>query len=410
MATLEALLVVPTPAAPAPPPPSPPAARLESSALQIRSDDRRPASDPIEQQRRLFAVELSLETGVRGGDGQTSASLGASSFLDIASWLAGFTARLDRYGSGAAGENQDAPTAATLGALVGRRFRFKHLMFDAAAGPALAFRGNWSVAMAPSATNMSPGAPTSSHNGLLPRGLLSGRLTLGARSTVRTFIGIEGELGATGRLPQARCGACRCGPPAPSWASRWGRCDRPPPAERTSEHRSGPPSDAALMSRLAGGESGALGELYDCHQAMVRRFLARATADAADVDDLLHATFLAAAKSAPRYDGRQSCRPWLLGIAAKHVKRRHRAFGRLIAMLTSLAGARTNSLDPRASLDSRPDVQRALSLLSEAKRVTFLLAELEGLSCPEIASALDIPVGTVWTRLHAARRPSSGRP
>jgi RNA polymerase sigma-70 factor (ECF subfamily) len=41
--------------------------------------------------------------------------------------------------------------------------------------------------------------------------------------------------------------------------------------------------------------------------------------------------------------------------------------------------------------------------LTEPKRITFLMAELEGLTCPEIAEALGIPIGTVWTRLHAAR-------
>jgi RNA polymerase sigma factor (sigma-70 family) len=164
------------------------------------------------------------------------------------------------------------------------------------------------------------------------------------------------------------------------------------------------PPDATIMSRLARGDSGALGELYDRHQESVRRFIARATSDAADVDDLLHATFLAAGKSAARYDGRDSCRPWLIGIAVQHIKRRRYAFGRFIALLTSLGGAGGRIVDPRAALDSRPDVQRALRLLSEAKRVTFLLAELEGLTCPEIGAALNVPIGTVWTRLHAARR------
>ena len=163
-------------------------------------------------------------------------------------------------------------------------------------------------------------------------------------------------------------------------------------------------SDVAIMTRLARGESGALGELYDRHQAPIRRFIARATSDAGDVDDLLHATFLAAAKIAARYDGRESCRPWLVGIAAQHIRRRHRAFGRLVAVLTSLASARASAVDPRSSLDARSDVERAMRLLSEPKRVTFLMAELEGLSCPEIAAALNIPIGTVWTRLHAARR------
>jgi DNA-directed RNA polymerase specialized sigma24 family protein len=62
-------------------------------------------------------------------------------------------------------------------------------------------------------------------------------------------------------------------------------------------------SDSELMTRVAGGDSGALGELYDRYQAPVRRFLTRATADAEDVDDLLHGTFMAAASSAGRYDG-----------------------------------------------------------------------------------------------------------
>jgi RNA polymerase sigma-70 factor (ECF subfamily) len=178
--------------------------------------------------------------------------------------------------------------------------------------------------------------------------------------------------------------------------SRRSKSERSSPAAETS--------DAAIMSRLARGDSGALGELYDRHQAPVRRFVARATSDAGDVDDLVHATFLAAAKSADRYDGRESCRPWLVGIAAQFLRRRHRAFGRLVAVLTSLGSARASAFDPRSTLDARPDVERALRLLSEPKRVTFLMAELEGLSCPEIAAALDIPIGTVWTRLHAARR------
>ena len=42
--------------------------------------------------------------------------------------------------------------------------------------------------------------------------------------------------------------------------------------------------------------------------------------------------------------------------------------------------------------------------MSAKKRETLLLAEVEELSCDEIAGALKIPIGTVWTRLHHARR------
>jgi RNA polymerase sigma factor (sigma-70 family) len=158
------------------------------------------------------------------------------------------------------------------------------------------------------------------------------------------------------------------------------------------------------MNRLASGDSSALGELYDRYHEPIRRFIARATADAEDVDDLVHATFLAAARNASRYDGRSSCRPWLVGIAVQFLRRRRRAFGRLLAVLSSLGGARAAVVDPRASLHARTDVERALRLLGEPKRITFLMAELEGQSCAEIAATLHIPIGTVWTRLHAARR------
>jgi len=163
-------------------------------------------------------------------------------------------------------------------------------------------------------------------------------------------------------------------------------------------------ADPEIMRRLAAGDSSALGELYDRHCHAIRRFLAQATADAEDVDDLAHATFLAAAAISGRYDGRPSCRPWLIGIAAQLLRRRKRTFGRLRAFLSSLGGAQISSADPAPGWEARTDIGRALHALSEPKRVAFLLAEVEGLTCPEIAAALDIPIGTVWTRLHAARR------
>lgn len=163
-------------------------------------------------------------------------------------------------------------------------------------------------------------------------------------------------------------------------------------------------SDAELMSTLASGDIGALAELYDRYHTSVRRFLIRATGNADDVDDLLHATFLACAESASRYDGRESCRPWLMGIAAFQLRRRHRAFGRWLSVLSAFTLVQQVNETVTSEPDERTDVERALARLTEPKRITLLLAEVEGLTGPEIASALGIPVGTVWTRLHAARR------
>jgi RNA polymerase sigma-70 factor (ECF subfamily) len=165
-----------------------------------------------------------------------------------------------------------------------------------------------------------------------------------------------------------------------------------------------PAADPDVLRRLAGGDIGALGELYDRYHDAIRRFVARATCDAEDVDDLVHGTFLEAARSAERYDGRPSCRPWLIGIAAQLLRRRRRSLGQLLKVLSSLRGLRAASADPRPTLQARGDVERALAGLSEVQRVALLMAEVEGLSCAEIAAAMQVPVGTVWTRLHSARR------
>jgi RNA polymerase sigma factor (sigma-70 family) len=177
------------------------------------------------------------------------------------------------------------------------------------------------------------------------------------------------------------------------------------PGSRSAPARATRPlSDPELLSRLATGQLGALGELYDRYQEPLRCFIARATRDAHDVDDLLHAAFLAAAQSAHRYDGRASARPWLVGIAATLLRRRHQSFTRLVRVLGSLKDSLAPPADPHPHLHARTDLERALAQLSEPKRITLLMAEVEGLSCDEIAQALSIPIGTVWTRLHAARR------
>jgi len=166
--------------------------------------------------------------------------------------------------------------------------------------------------------------------------------------------------------------------------------------------------DADLVARVASGDMPALGMLYDRHRAAVLRFAARASGNLHDADDLTHATFLTAAKVAAKYDGRISCRPWLIGIAARTLSHRRRGSARLANFLERL-GRMTDSGadDVPASLLARSDrsrLQSALSKLSDAKRVVLIMFEVEGMSGEEIALALAIPVGTVWTRLHAARR------
>jgi RNA polymerase sigma-70 factor, ECF subfamily len=167
-------------------------------------------------------------------------------------------------------------------------------------------------------------------------------------------------------------------------------------------------TDAAALEALSRGHISALGVLYDRYQASVSSFVRRATNDASDVEDVVHVTFMTAARAAGNFDGRQSCRPWLVGIAARLLHRRKRGlsrWARALRELTVREGERHT--DPHRELSARDEVNRlseALEKLSEPKRIVLLLAETEGLSSEDIATALQIPVGTVWTRLHHARR------
>lgn len=166
-------------------------------------------------------------------------------------------------------------------------------------------------------------------------------------------------------------------------------------------------ADAALLAQIARGDLGALGTLFDRHRAAVRGFAIRATGDHADAEDLVHNTFLTAARIAARFDGRASCRPWLVGIAARLVQQRARRLARVARYLARFATTQPAASDPVPALEARDAlgaVAGALGRMSVAKRVVLLMAEVEGMTCEDIARALDVPIGTVWTRLHHARR------
>jgi RNA polymerase sigma-70 factor (ECF subfamily) len=167
--------------------------------------------------------------------------------------------------------------------------------------------------------------------------------------------------------------------------------------------------DADAIKRVAAGELSAMADIYDRHHGAVFDFVVRLTRDDSDVEDIVHATFLTAARRATTFDGRAPCRPWLLGIAAQLVRRRRRSLARLARALFDFAShlRLAAALDPSDMLVARDELRRmetAFAKLSHAKRAVLLLAEVEGMTCEGIATTLKIPIGTVWTRLHHARR------
>jgi RNA polymerase sigma-70 factor, ECF subfamily len=180
-------------------------------------------------------------------------------------------------------------------------------------------------------------------------------------------------------------------------------------------HRNTSPSpapastDAELLAAISGGDLSALGTLYDRHARHVWRVLYRVTGGDADVDDVLHQTFLQLPRLAASFDGRApSCRSWLCGIATRLALRRGRSTTRFFAMLARLGATdpRLSSLDPEVQTSHREELrtlERAIASMSTKKRAVFVLVELEGLNHAEVSQILQIPLATVRTRLFGAK-------
>jgi RNA polymerase sigma factor (sigma-70 family) len=161
-------------------------------------------------------------------------------------------------------------------------------------------------------------------------------------------------------------------------------------------------TDALLMSRIAAGDLGALGSLYDRYASQLVRFTTRVTG-AGDAEDIVHNVFLRVVKRAASYDSAApSARPWLFAITARVTQERRRSLRRWATALVGMGNQKRRTATPM--LEERSDLVRALMQLTEAKRTTLLLAEIEGFTAEEIATMLKIPIGTVWTRLHHARK------
>ncbi|MFF7634414.1 RNA polymerase sigma factor [Kitasatospora sp. NPDC008050] len=153
------------------------------------------------------------------------------------------------------------------------------------------------------------------------------------------------------------------------------------------------------------------GEIYDRHALAIHRYLARRVGTAV-ADDLTSETFLAAFRVRTRYDlNRPDARPWLYGIATNLVHRHQRG---------ERAGYRAlarSGMEPVAADDHADAVAAQVTASAQVKEIADVLARLTAkerdvlllfawaeLAYHEIADALEIPVGTVRSRLNRARR------
>ncbi|MFG1942391.1 RNA polymerase sigma factor [Nonomuraea sp. NPDC048826] len=154
----------------------------------------------------------------------------------------------------------------------------------------------------------------------------------------------------------------------------------------------------------------AFSTLFDRHALALHRYVTRRLGDSL-ADDIVAEAFLAAFRRRDRYDVRHTdARPWLYGIAANLIGKHHRTESRSYQALArtgvdDVVESYADRVDARVSASAaQRDLARALAELSPDERDVLLMTAWADLSYEEVAQALEIPVGTVRSRLHRARK------
>ena len=157
------------------------------------------------------------------------------------------------------------------------------------------------------------------------------------------------------------------------------------------------------------GEHVSAEELFRSHASYVAAFLGRLGVSAAEIDDLVQEVFLVVHRKGGFEVGAAQPKTWLGAIAVRVASTRRRSLGRRREHANEevLQAAVSPNASPDERLHAKQSlarVQQALSSLDLDHRAVFVLYEIEGQSCQDISRALEVPTGTVYSRLHHARK------
>ena len=170
--------------------------------------------------------------------------------------------------------------------------------------------------------------------------------------------------------------------------------------------------DAGLLRRVAGGDQQALAGLYQRHGRIVLAQIYLVTGDRAVSEEILQDTMLAAWRGAAAFRGDSSVRSWLIAIARRQARDRRRRHRMRTVGDEALAGQPSGAPGPEhVALDRAEvaEVAAAIRALASPHREVLGLVFGAGLSLREAAGVLEVPVGTVKSRMAAARTALSRR-
>lgn len=160
-------------------------------------------------------------------------------------------------------------------------------------------------------------------------------------------------------------------------------------------------SEAELIGRARDGEGSAWEILVRKHQESVFRLAYLLLGDPDEAEDVAQETFIRTYRYLNRYDANRQMRPWLMRIASNLARNRKRSLVRYWRALERAARQRP-APDPGMNSDDVRELWQAIRRLKHADQHVIYLRYFLEVSEVEMASILDVPRGTVKSRLHRA--------
>jgi len=164
--------------------------------------------------------------------------------------------------------------------------------------------------------------------------------------------------------------------------------------------------DAELVERYLAGDTAAFDELMRAHQDRVFGVCLRMLRDRDAALDATQETFIAVFRKADRFAGRSAFSTWLYRVAVNtcHDAIRRSSRHRTEPLPETTDPADEHAGDDFAAVELRPDLEAAIASLPEEFRAAVVLSDLNGLALQTVADILEVPIGTVKSRVFRGRK------
>ena len=158
--------------------------------------------------------------------------------------------------------------------------------------------------------------------------------------------------------------------------------------------------ELALVKKAVRGDTPALSELLRRHYSFLYQYALKLTLSKTRAEDVTQETMLKAIEKIGTYESKAKFSSWLIAIATRLVIDGHRRSKREQRWLHEEQSIRALQYETIQRMNDWPAVLHAIGQLTEALRAPLLLKHYYGYTQDEIAEILDIPSGTVKSRLH----------